>query len=384
LELRPTTHWYLPLGDWQGELRRWLAGHPEWKENVRHYCRGWLDEGLEDRAITRDLEWGVPVPLPDHEGKVLYVWFEAPIGYISATREWAQQRDDREAWRLWWQDPQTRLIHFIGKDNIVFHTLMFPAMLMAHSETWTLPDDVPANEFLNLEGRKLSTSRGFAVWLPEYLERFAADPLRYTLARNLPETRDMNFTWEGFRARNDNELGNNFGNFINRVLTFCHKYFEGEVPAWNEEALTELDRAVLREVDEHRARWESHLAAFAFKDAVEDAFQVGQAGNRYFDESAPFRTRKTDRDRCAQSLGVAVQIVRRLAVMLAPVVPFAMEKLWSWLGMETDLWAGGLAEADRALPGGRPLGVPEILFPRLDEAVIQDEIARLERLLDDE
>ncbi len=384
LELRETTHWFLPLGRWQERLEAYIASHPEWKENVRQYCRAWFRDGLGDRAVTRDISWGVPVPLPDHDGKVLYVWFDAPIGYISATREWALEQGDPDAWRPWWQDARTRLIHFIGKDNVVFHTLMFPATLMAHGEDYVLPDNVPANEFLNLEGRKLSTSRGFAVWLPDYLDRFAPDPLRYALARNLPETRDTNFTWEGFLARNDNELGNNFGNLINRVLTFCHKYFDGAVPAWREQELLPMDRAVLAEVVELRQRWAAHLERFEIKAALECAFAAGQAGNRYFDESAPFNTRKTDRDRCGQSLGVAVQILRHLCVMLAPVVPFAMTKLWGWLGMETALFHGAWDEAGRDVPAGRPLSQPEILFPRLDPALVQGEIDRLAKLVQDE
>ncbi len=382
LELRPTTHWFLPLGDWQERLERWIDSRQGWRENVLRYCRSWFADGLEDRAVTRDLAWGVPVPLPDHEGKVLYVWFDAPIGYISATREWAAREGDPEAWRLWWQDEGTRLIHFIGKDNIVFHTLMFPAMLMAHSEPWVLPDNVPANEFLNLEGNKLSTSRGFAVWLPDYLDRFPADSLRYALARNLPESRDTNFTWEGFLARNNNELGNNFGNLINRVLTFCHKYFEGRVPEWSEAGLTDLDRAALAEVDGHRRRYAEHMDRFEQKAALEECFAAGQVGNRYFDESAPFRTRKTDPVRCAQSLGVAVQLIRSLLLMLAPVVPHAAEKAWGWLGLETDLWRGAWDERARPVPAGRPLGRPEILFPRIEASEIAPEVERLRRLME--
>ncbi len=381
LELRDTTHWFLPLGRFQEQLESWLAGHPEWKDNVRQYCRGWFQDKLDDRAVTRDLGWGVPVPLPDHDGKVFYVWFEAPIGYISATREWAAAKGEPEAWRAWWQDQDARLVHFIGKDNIFFHALMFPAMLMVHSQDWVLPDNVPANEFLNLEGRKLSTSRGFAVWLPEYLREFKPDPLRYTLARNLPETRDMNFTWEGFQARNNNELGNNFGNLINRVLTFIHKYFEGRVPTWSEAALTDLDRQALAEVEADLAAWAAALERFEIKNAMEACFHAGQVGNRYFDESAPFRSRKDDLARCEQSLGVAIQIIRHLAVMLAPVVPFAMEKVWAWLGLETPLWQGGWAEASRPVPAGRQLGVPEILFPRVEDEVIAREVARLQKLV---
>jgi methionyl-tRNA synthetase len=381
LELRETTHWFLPLGDWQPKLEAMIDAHPEWKDNVKQYCRGWFKDGLADRAVTRDLGWGVPVPLEDHEGKVFYVWFEAPIGYISATCEWAAEQGDPEAWRTWWQSPDTRLVHFIGKDNVFFHAVMFPAMLMAHGEDYVLPENVPANEFLNLEGQKLSTSRGFAVWLPDYLEKFSPDPLRYTLARNLPETRDMNFTWEGFLARNNSELGNNFGNLINRVFTFIHKYFEGRVPRWSEDALTDLDRQALADVEADMQAWAAALERFEIKSAVDAAFHAGQVGNRYFDESAPFKSRKDDIPRCEQSLGVIVQILRSLCVMLAPVVPFAMEKLWSWLGIDADLWTRGWEAGRLPIEAGRPLGKPEILFPRIEEEQVQAEIERLKGLL---
>jgi methionyl-tRNA synthetase len=382
LELKETTHWFLPLGDWQDKLTDLIDRHPEWKDNVKQYCRGWFKDGLEDRAVTRDLGWGVPVPLPDHEGKVFYVWFEAPIGYISSTREWAAGQGDPEAWQQWWQSEDTRLVHFIGKDNVFFHAVMFPAMLMAHSEDYVLPENVPANEFLNLEGQKLSTSRGFAVWLPDYLEKFSPDPLRYTLARNLPETRDMNFTWEGFLARNNSELGNNFGNLINRVFTFIHKYFDGVVPEWSEAMMTDLDRAALDEVAADLQKYAEALEKFEIKNAMEACFHAGQVGNRYFDESAPFKTRKDDLERCGHSLGVIVQILRMLCLMLAPVVPFGMEKLWSWLGMQTPLWKGGWDEGLQDIPAGRALGKPEILFPRLEEEQIQAEIDRLNKMLE--
>jgi methionyl-tRNA synthetase len=382
LELKETTHWFLPLGDWQDKLTDLIDRHPEWKDNVKQYCRGWFKDGLEDRAVTRDLGWGVPVPLPDHEGKVFYVWFEAPIGYISSTREWAAGQGDPEAWQKWWQSEDTRLVHFIGKDNVFFHAVMFPAMLMAHSEDYVLPENVPANEFLNLEGQKLSTSRGFAVWLPDYLEKFSPDPLRYTLARNLPETRDMNFTWEGFLARNNSELGNNFGNLINRVFTFIHKYFDGVVPEWSEAMMTDLDRAALDEVAADLQKYAEALEKFEIKNAMEACFHAGQVGNRYFDESAPFKTRKDDLERCGHSLGVIVQILRMLCLMLAPVVPFGMEKLWSWLGMQTPLWKGGWDEGLQDIPAGRALGKPEILFPRLEEEQIQAEIDRLNKMLE--
>ncbi len=383
LELRPTTHWFMPLGIWQDKLAAMIDAHPEWKSNVMQYCRGYFEDGLQDRAITRDLSWGVPVPLPDHEGKVFYVWFDAPIGYISATKEWGNAQGDPEAWRTWWQDSETRLIHFIGKDNIFFHAMMFPAMLMAHSEDYILPENVPANEFLNLEGQKLSTSRGFAVWLPEFLEKFKADPLRYTLARNLPETRDTNFTWEGFQARNNNELGNNFGNLINRVFTFIHKYFEGIVPNWSEGMMSDLDRNALSEVDADLQKWTEHMEKFEIKAAMEVCFHAGQVGNRYFDESAPFKSRKTDLELCGHSLGVIIQILNKLCLMLAPIVPFGMEKLWSWLGTEGDLWTEGFMVGTGPIPAGRQLGKPEILFPRFDDEMIEPEIARLNKMLED-
>ena len=254
-------------------------------------------------------------------------------------------------------------------------------MLMAHSEDYVVADNVPANEFLNLEGQKLSTSRGFAVWLPEFLEKFEADPLRYTLARNAPETRDMNFTWEGFRDRNNGELGNNFGNLIHRVLSFTHKYFDGVVPEWSEEAMTELDRSALAEVEADLEKWAGQMERFEIKNAVETAFHAGNVGNTYFNDAAPFKTRKTDMDRCGHSLGVSFQILRMLAVMLAPVTPFAMERLWSWLGMEGDLWKAGWDEGRKPIPLGRRLGKPEVLLPRLDDDVIQPEIERLNGML---
>ncbi len=381
LELRETTHWFLPLGDWQEKLKDFLGRHPEWKDNVLRYCHGWFADGLLDRAMTRDLGWGVPVPLPDHEGKVMFVWFEAPIGYISATIEWAAENGKPEAWRTWWQSPDTRLVHFIGKDNIFFHALLFPAILMAHSEDYIVPDNVPANEFLNLEGQKLSTSRGFAVWLPDYLEKFSPDPLRYTLARNLPESRDMNFTWEVFLARNNGELGNNFGNLINRIFTFIHKYFGGRVPEWSEEMMTDLDRDALEEVATDLEKWAGHMEKFEIKAALETCFHAGNVGNTYFTDSAPFLSRKTDMERCGHSLGVTIQILRQLCMMLAPVVPFGMEKLWGWLGMESDLWVGGWQEGNRNIPSGRQLGKQEILFPKLEQEAIQVEIDRLQEML---
>lgn len=278
ITLKESTHWFLPLGKLQEWLQPWIESHPEWRENVLNYCRGWFETGLGNRAVTRDLNWGVPVPLPDHEGKVLYVWFDAPIGYISATQEWADAQGDPELWRTWWQDEGTRLLHFIGKDNIVFHAILFPAMLNAHSESYIVPDNVPANEFLNLEGNKLSTSRGYAVWLPDYLERFSPDSLRYCLARNLPETRDTNFTWDDFQARHNNELADALGNFVNRTLTFVDKYFESKVPPRGE--LSPEDQAALDRILADSATIESQMRAFKIRAAAETLFALTKEANR--------------------------------------------------------------------------------------------------------
>jgi methionyl-tRNA synthetase len=376
--LKESTHWFFPMGEMQSWLQDWIESKTDWRENVTNYCKGWFAQGLGDRAVTRDLSWGVAVPLEGHEGKVLYVWFEAPIGYISSTIEWAKAQGDPQAWRTWWQDESTRLIHFIGKDNIVFHALLFPAMLHAHSEPYVVPDNVPANEFLNLEGQKLSTSRGYAVWLPDYLERFEPDSLRYCLARNLPETRDTNFTWEEFQARHNNELADILGNFVNRTLTFVHKYFEGKVPARgnlgarDEEALA----TILRTADHVRAQME----AFQIRSAAESLMLVSKDANRYFDEAQPWATRKTDLDRCATSLYVCCQYLRAFAGMWAMILPFTMQKLWDALHPAGGLWSSGWPSATTWLPEGQTLGQPGILYAKIEDAVIAAEIERLKAI----
>jgi len=375
ITLKESTHWFLPMGKLQEWLQPWIEGHSDWKENVLNYCRGWFDRGLGSRAVTRDLYWGVPVPLPDHEGKVLYVWFDAPIGYISATREWAAEQGDPEAWRTWWQDPGTRLVHFIGKDNIVFHALLFPAMLHAHSEDYVVPDNVPANEFLNLEGAKLSTSRGHAVWLPDYLESYPPDSLRYCLARNMPETRDTNFTWDDFAARHNSELADVLGNFVNRALTFTGKYFDQKVPPrakW-----TDTDQRALDGILATTRRVEADMRAFRLRAAAEAIFLLSKEANRYFDESEPWATRKNDPDRCATSLYVCCQYVRALCGLWASFLPHTMQTLWDALGTGTSLREDGWPTGGNWLPEGHPVTKPPILFAKFDEDEFASEKDRL-------
>ena len=380
ITLKETTHWFLPLGKLQEWLQPWVESHPEWRENVLNYCRGWFNQGLTNRAVTRDLSWGVPVPLPDHEGKVLYVWFDAPVGYISATREWAEERGDPEAWKTWWQDESTRLVHFIGKDNIVFHAILFPAMLHAHTEDYVIVDNVPANEFLNLEGSKLSTSRGYAVWLPDYLEKFSADSLRYCLARNLPEARDTNFTWDDFRARHNNELADALGNFINRTLTFTEKYFDAKVPARG--SLSEADEAALDGILAGANRIEQQMRGFEIRAATETLFLLTKEANRYFDDAAPWASRKTDLERCASSLYVCCQYVRAFCGLWAMVLPHSMAQVWEALHLDGELEQDGWPTADRWLPEGHPVTRPPILFAKIEDDVIAVERERLDALTD--
>jgi methionyl-tRNA synthetase len=378
ITLKETTHWFLPLGKLQSWLQPWIESHPEWRENVRNYCRGWFDSGLGNRAVTRDLNWGVPVPLPEHDGKVLYVWFDAPIGYISATREWAVEQGDPELWRTWWQDDSTRLVHFIGKDNIVFHAILFPAMLHAHSENYVIVDNVPANEFLNLEGHKLSTSAGYAVWLPDYLEKFPPDSLRYCLARNLPETRDTNFTWDDFQARHNNELADALGNFVNRALTFTEKYFESKVPPRAE--LLDVDRAALDGILAAASKIEAQMRNFEIRGATETLFLLTKEANRYFDEAQPWATRKTDIERCGTSLNVCCQYVRAFCGLWATFLPQSMRTLWESLGIDGSLVEDGWPAADRWLPEGHPVTKPPILFTKLEDEAIAAEKERLAAL----
>lgn len=371
-ELRETKHWYLPLGDYESFLREWiLEGHKEWKPNVYGQCKSWLDLGLQPRAVTRDLDWGIPVPLQGAEGKVLYVWFDAPIGYISNTKELLP-----DSWRTWWCDPETRMLHFIGKDNIVFHCIIFPAMLKAEG-SFNLPDNVPANEFLNLEGDKISTSRNWAIWLHEYLDEMPGkeDVLRYVLTANAPETKDNDFTWRDYQARNNNELVAIYGNFVNRALVLTHKYFDGKVPPLGH--LTEIDEEMLREMATIPAELDDQLEHFHFREALKTAMQLARIGNKYLADTEPWKVIKSDPDRVATILHLALQLVGNLSIAFAPFTPFSTRRLLSMLQVEEGGFAFSRFGATDLLPEGHQLGTPELLFEKIEDEVIQAQLDKL-------
>ena len=373
---RPTKNWYLPLNQYQAWLREWiLEGHKEWRPNVYGQCKSWLDMDLQPRAMTRDLDWGIPVPVEGAEGKVLYVWFDAPIGYISNTKELCDQQTERfGTWQKWWQDPETRMIHFIGKDNIVFHCLIFPVMMKAHGG-YNMPDNVPANEFLNLEGDKISTSRNWAVWLHEYLVDLPGkqDVLRYVLTANAPETKDNDFTWKDFQARNNNELVAILGNFVNRALVLTEKYFQGQVPAAGE--LTDYDRQTLQEFADVKSNVERLLDAFHFRDAQREAMNLARIGNKYLADTEPWKLAKTDMARVGTILNIALQITANLAIVFEPFLPFSMEKLNKMLNVEPLGW-DRLGATD-LLPAGHQLGKAELLFEKIDDSVIEAQVQKL-------
>ena len=373
---RPTKNWYLPLNQYQSWLREWiLEGHKEWRPNVYGQCKSWLDMDLQPRAMTRDLDWGIPVPVEGAEGKVLYVWFDAPIGYISNTKELCDQQTARfGTWEKWWQDPETRMIHFIGKDNIVFHCLIFPVMMKAHGG-YNMPDNVPANEFLNLEGDKISTSRNWAVWLHEYLVDLPGkqDVLRYVLTANAPETKDNDFTWKDFQARNNNELVAILGNFVNRALVLTEKYFQGQVPAAGE--LTDYDRQTLQEFADVKTNVERLLDTFHFRDAQREAMNLARIGNKYLADTEPWKLAKTDMNRVATIMNIALQITANLAIVFEPFLPFSMEKLNKMLNVEPLGWER-LGSTD-LLPAGHQLGKAELLFEKIDDSVIEAQIQKL-------
>ena len=372
--MRSTSHWYLPLNKWENDLRSWILDGPkEWKTNVYGQCKSWLDLGLQPRAVSRDLKWGVPVPVEGAEGKVLYVWFDAPIGYISNTKELLP-----DTWETYWKDPETRIINFIGKDNIVFHCIVFPAMLMAYGDNYQLPDNVPANEFLNLEGDKISTSRNWAVWLHEYLVDFPGkqDVLRYVLTANAPETKDNDFTWADFQARNNNELVAIFGNFVNRAMVLTHKYFEGKVPAAGE--LQAIDTEAFEGISIIKESLENNLETFHFREALKDAMEIARLGNKYLQETEPWKVAKTDMDRTATILNTALQICANLAVAFEPFLPFSAEKLQKMLGMESLSWEN-LGRTD-LISAGAQLETPQLLFEKIEDAEIQAQLDRLSRI----
>ena len=376
---KPTSHWYLPLDQYQQWLEQWiLEEHKEWRPNVYGQCKSWLDGGLRPRAVTRDLDWGIPVPVEGAEGKVLYVWFDAPIGYISNTKELCDAQPEKYGnWETWWKDPSTRLIHFIGKDNIVFHCIVFPAMLKADG-SYILPDNVPSNEFLNLEGDKISTSRNWAVWLNEYLDDFPGkqDVLRYVLTANAPETKDNDFTWADFQARNNNELVAIYGNFINRALVLTGKYFEGKVPAQGE--LSDYDRQTIEEFCNVKAELERLLNDFRFRDAQKEAMNLARIGNKYLADTEPWKLAKTDISRTATVLNLALQIAANLAIAFEPFLPFSSAKLRDMLALESFSWEN-LGRTD-LLTEGHQLGEVSLLFEKIDDAPIQAQLDRLARI----
>ena len=374
--LKETKHWYLPLDKHEGWLREWiLENHKEWRSNVYGQCKSWLDLGLQPRAVSRDLDWGIPVPVEGAEGKVLYVWFDAPIGYISNTKELCDAQPEKFGnWETWWKDEETRLIHFIGKDNIVFHCIVFPSMLKADG-SYILPDNVPSNEFLNLEGDKISTSRNWAVWLNEYLEEFPEkqDTLRYVLTANAPETKDNDFTWRDFQARNNSELVAIYGNFINRALVLTQKYFEGVVPQLGE--LTDYDKETLAEFSDVKNRLEQLLDNFKFRDAQKEAMNLARIGNKYLADTEPWKLAKTDMARTATILHIGLQIAANLAIAFEPFLPFSSKKLREMLNIDSFSWQN-LGRID-LLTSGEKLGTPELLFEKIEDATIEAQLQKL-------
>ena len=373
---KPTKNWYLPLGKYQDWLKQWiLEGHKEWRSNVYGQCKSWLDMDLQPRAMTRDLNWGIPVPVEGAEGKVLYVWFDAPIGYISNTKELCDAQPEKwGTWQKWWQDPETRLVHFIGKDNIVFHCIIFPTMLKAHGD-YILPDNVPANEFLNLEDDKISTSRNWAVWLHEYLVDLPGkqDVLRYVLTANAPETKDNNFTWKDFQERNNSELVAVYGNFVNRALQLTKKYWGGVVPACGE--LQEVDQKAIAEFKDVKEKVEQYLDVFKFREAQKEAMNLARIGNKYITECEPWKVWKTDPKRVETILNISLQLVANLAIAFEPFLPFSSEKLRKMINMPNFEWTQ-LGSTD-LLKAGTQLGEPELLFEKIEDEVIERQLQKL-------
>ena len=368
--MRETTHWYLPLDRYEQFLRQWiLEGHTEWKPNVYGQCKSWLDMGLQPRAVSRDLDWGIPVPIEGAEGKVLYVWFDAPIGYISNTKELLP-----ESWEKWWKDPESKIVHFIGKDNIVFHCIVFPVVLKAEG-TYNLPENVPANEFLNLEGDKISTSRNWAVWLHEYLEEFPGkqDVLRYALTANAPETKDNDFTWKDFQARNNNELVAILGNFVNRAFVLTNKYADNKVPAGGE--LTDYDKQTIHHFENVKADLERLLDTYHFREAQKEAMNLARIGNKYLADTEPWKIANTDLQRVHTILNLALQITANLSIAFRPFLPFSMQKLNQMLNIEDLAWSQ-LGKAD-LLEVGHELGKAELLFEKIEDEVVERQVQKL-------
>ena len=378
--LKETSHYYFPLGKYQPALEKYVNEMNEkygWKENVLQYCRGWFKDGLKDRAITRDLDWGIKVPVDSAAGKVIYVWFEAVLGYISSTKEYSKKINQPDLWKKYWQDKNTKYVAFIGKDNVVFHTIIFPAILMAWNESgkeqYCLPQNVPANEFLNFEGKKFSKSRGWGIDVDEFLDLFAPDLLRYTLAANLPETRDTDFYWKEFQLRNNSELADILGNFINRTFTFVFKHFDGNVPARGK--LERIDEEMLKEISEYPKRISDYFEKYKIRDGVNEIMNLARDGNKYFNDSEPWVTVKSDKAKCAATLNICLQAIYTLAELFEPVIPFSSKKIFHILNAETTDW---IKCGNENLPAGHKLNQAEIIFPKIEDAVIEQQISKLD------
>lgn len=385
--LKETTHWYLPLAGVQEQLEEWIGTKVNWKTNVLGQIKSWFNDGLRDRAVTRDLSWGIPIPKDavgdaDVSGKVLYVWFDAPIGYISATKEWAESQGNPELWKEYWQDDDTKLVHFIGKDNIVFHCLIFPAMIMKHGG-FVLPDNVPANEFLNLEGNKLSTSRNYAVWLEDYLNNFSADNLRYVLASIAPETKDSDFSWKDFQDRSNFELADILGNFIHRTFMFAEKYFDNKVPELSE--LDNPDIQALAMIKKMPDLVGKQLEEFETRQAIRQLMDLARFANKYFNDQEPWSTRKTNFSKCGTTIYVCLELSRSLAVLMSPFLPFAAQRLWKMLNLKGDVEKQNWDYAEtKKLEPDHVLNKAQILFPKIEDEEIEREIKKLNRLLEEQ
>lgn len=374
--VKKTKHWYFTLGSFQKKLEQYVEEHSgDWKENVLQQTRSWLKEGLQERAVTRDLRWGIPVPLDGAEGKVIYVWFDAVLGYISSTKEWAQLQGTPDRWKEYWCDESTRYIAFLGKDNIVFHTIVFPAELMAKTG-YIIPDNVPANEFLNLEGGKFSKSRNNAIYVKDIIERYPVDVLRYTLATNLPETKDSDFYWKDFQAKNNNELADIYGNFINRTLTFAAKNHQNRIPVCGE--LNDRDNEILSYVRSAPERIGTLIETFKFRDATMEMMNVARAANKYFNDSEPWKTLKSQPEQCATTINICLNLVRSLAVVFSPVIPFSSDAVWGMLALQgkvtDELWEKA---GEQQLVAGNTLGQAEILFTKIEDSTIEQELSKL-------
>lgn len=375
IETKQTSHFYIKLGDLQPQLEKWIDSKTHWKENVTNFCKNWFKEGLGDRAVTRDMKWGIPVP--GNEGKVLYVWFDAPIGYVSMTKEWAKEQGKPELWKEYWKNEDCKLVHFIGKDNIVFHAMMFPAMLMAKQDGYILPENVPANEFLNLEGDKLSTSRNYAVWVNEYLEKFPSDSLRYYMAANAPENKDSDFSWKNFQTHHNSELANTLGNFVNRAITFTHKFFDGKLPAQAEH--DELDELLLSKLSTISDEVGFYLERYELRKAVETMMEFARFANKYFNDQAPWQSRKESVEKCGTTLNLCAQTVKKLAIIMQPILPKTSESMWAILGLSGTVFENPWNEFSE-IEENHQLNEPTILFTKIDDNEINPEIERLQKI----